>query len=39
MKQTFWGYRRPDGRVGTRNHVAIIPLDDLSNAAAEAVSK
>jgi len=39
MRQTFWGYRRPDGRVGTRNHVAIIPLDDLSNAAAEAVSK
>jgi len=39
MRQTFWGYRRPDGRVGTRNYVAIIPLDDLSNAAAEAVSK
>jgi (2R)-sulfolactate sulfo-lyase subunit beta len=39
MKHKFWGYRRPDGRVGTRNHVAIIPLDDLSNAAAEAVSK
>jgi (2R)-sulfolactate sulfo-lyase subunit beta len=25
--------------VGTRNHVAIIPLDDLSNTAAEAVSR
>ncbi len=21
----FWGYERPDGRVGVRNHVAVIP--------------
>ena len=28
----FTGYRRPDGRFGTRNHVLIIPVDDLSNA-------
>ena len=27
------GYRREDGRVGVRNHVAVIPVDDLSNAA------
>ena len=33
---TFWGYRRENGRVGVRNHVIILPLDDLSNAAAEA---
>ena len=32
------GYRRPDGRYGVRNHVLIIPVDDLSNAAAEAVA-
>ena len=32
------GYRRPDGTVGTRNHVAILPVDDLSNAAAEGVA-
>jgi (2R)-sulfolactate sulfo-lyase subunit beta len=32
------GYRRPDGRVGIRNHVAIIPVDDISNAACEAVA-
>ncbi|NDL56146.1 UxaA family hydrolase [Phytoactinopolyspora mesophila] len=32
------GYRRPDGRVGTRNHVAVLPVDDLSNAAAEGVA-
>jgi (2R)-sulfolactate sulfo-lyase subunit beta len=32
------GYRRPDGRFGIRNHVVIIPVDDLSNAAAEGVA-
>jgi (2R)-sulfolactate sulfo-lyase subunit beta len=35
---TFKGYRRENGRVGVRNHVAILPLDDLSNAACEAVA-
>jgi (2R)-sulfolactate sulfo-lyase subunit beta len=35
---TFWGYRRENGRAGVRNHVIILPLDDLSNAAAEAVA-
>lgn len=34
----FRGYRRENGRVGIRNHVIILPLDDLSNAAAEAVA-
>ena len=34
----FYGYRREDGRVGIRNHVVILPLDDLSNAACEAVA-
>jgi len=33
------GYRRPNGTMGIRNHVVILPLDDLSNAAAEAVAK
>ena len=36
--QTIWGYRRENGRVGVRNHVAILPLDDISNAACEAVA-
>lgn len=36
MKLT--GYRRPDGRFGVRNYVVVIPVDDLSNAAAEAVA-
>src|SRR3954451_12223285 len=34
----FWGYRRENGRVGVRNHVVILPLDDLSNAACESVA-
>ena len=34
----FHGYRRDNGRVGIRNHVVILPLDDLSNAACEAVA-
>jgi (2R)-sulfolactate sulfo-lyase subunit beta len=34
----FYGYRRDNGRVGIRNHVVILPLDDLSNAACEAVA-
>ena len=31
------GYRRENGRVGIRNHVLIIPVDDISNAAATGV--
>jgi (2R)-sulfolactate sulfo-lyase subunit beta len=34
----FFGWRRDNGRVGVRNHVIILPLDDLSNAACEAVA-
>ena len=34
----FLGYRRENGRVGIRNHVIILPLDDISNAAAEGVA-
>lgn len=36
---TFMGYRRANGAVGCRNHVVILPVDDLSNAAVEAVAK
>jgi (2R)-sulfolactate sulfo-lyase subunit beta len=32
------GYRRENGRVGVRNHVVILPVDDISNAACEAVA-
>ncbi|WP_310451741.1 UxaA family hydrolase [Sulfuritalea sp.] len=35
---TIQGYRRENGRVGVRNHVIILPVDDISNAACEAVA-
>ena len=35
---TFWGYKRENGRIGVRNHVIILPVDDLANAACEAVA-
>src|SRR6202020_3426593 len=37
-KRTIFGYRRENGRVGVRNHVIILPVDDISNAACEAVA-
>ena len=37
-KRTVLGYRRKNGRVGVRNHVIILPVDDISNAACEAVA-
>jgi (2R)-sulfolactate sulfo-lyase subunit beta len=38
MQTSFLGYRRENGRVGVRNHVVILPVDDLSNTASEAVA-
>ncbi len=35
---TFMGYRRENDSVGIRNHVIILPLDDLSNSSCEAVA-
>jgi len=32
------GFRRENGRVGVRNHVVILPVDDLSNAACQTVA-
>jgi (2R)-sulfolactate sulfo-lyase subunit beta len=32
------GYRRENGAVGVRNHVIVLPVDDISNAACEAVA-
>jgi (2R)-sulfolactate sulfo-lyase subunit beta len=37
-KTGFWGYKRENGRIGVRNHVIILPVDDLANAACEAVA-
>ncbi len=38
-EQYVSGYRRPDGRVGIRNHVVILPVDDLSNAVSESIAR
>ncbi len=35
---TIQAWRRENGRVGVRNHVVILPVDDISNAACEAVA-
>jgi (2R)-sulfolactate sulfo-lyase subunit beta len=37
-KASFHGFKRENGRIGVRNHVLILPVDDLSNAACEAVA-
>tara|TARA_B100001123_G_scaffold379138_1_gene447801 strand:- start:2333 stop:3502 length:1170 start_codon:yes stop_codon:yes gene_type:complete len=39
IPKTFMGYKRENGRVGVRNYVVILPVDDISNACAEAVGK
>ena len=36
--QKVMAYRRENGRIGIRNHVVILPLDDLSNSASEKVA-
>ncbi len=38
MTATIKAYRRENGRVGVRNHVIILPVDDISNACAEKVA-
>lgn len=35
---TFNGYRRPDGTVGVRNHILLLPVDGISNRVAQNVS-
>jgi altronate dehydratase large subunit len=39
MGHTFTGYRRNDGRVGVRNHVAVIPTSVAGSAVASAVAR
>ena len=34
----FLGYRRPDGRIGTRNHVLVVPTVICSSVVAERVA-
>ena len=34
----IFAYRRENGQYGIRNHVIVLPVDDISNAASEAVA-
>ena len=38
MNTKILGYKRENGKIGIRNYVAIIPVDDLSNNACECVA-
>ena len=38
IPKSFFGYKRENGRTGIRNYVIILPVDDISNACAEAVA-
>ena len=37
LSEKIYAYRRDNNRVGIRNYVVILPVDDISNAACEAV--
>ena len=37
--RSFMGYRRENGRVAIRNHVIVLPVDDISNVACESVAR
>lgn len=38
MEHTFMGYRRPDGSIGTRNHLIILPSVFCANSTAEKIA-
>jgi altronate hydrolase len=38
-RRTFLGYHRADGRVGTRNHIAIIPTANCSASASRKIAR
>src|SRR5260221_7494552 len=35
----FWGFRRPDGRVGVRNHVLVVPTVICSAVVCERIAE
>jgi altronate hydrolase len=37
-RATFMGFRRPDGRVGTRNHILIVPTSMCASHEAQQIS-
>src|SRR3954453_6336384 len=38
INKKVMAYRRENGKVGVRNHVVILPVDDISNACVEKVA-
>jgi altronate dehydratase large subunit len=38
-ERTFQGFRRPDGRSGTRNHVLVLSATGLTSAAAQRIAQ
>jgi altronate hydrolase len=38
LRATFMGFRRPDGRVGTRNHILIVPTSMCASHEAQQIS-
>jgi altronate hydrolase len=39
LPKTFLGYRRPDGRVGTRNYVAVIPTSNCASHVCQLIAE
>ncbi len=39
MMETFWGYERPDGSAGIRNHVIVIPSVACANGVVAAIAR
>ncbi|MDI6830394.1 MAG: UxaA family hydrolase [Actinomycetota bacterium] len=39
VKESFMGFARPDGGVGARNHVAVIPSVACANGVVEAIAR
>ncbi|HEX4769196.1 MAG TPA: altronate dehydratase family protein [Bryobacteraceae bacterium] len=38
-KRTFWGYRRADGRVGTRNYIAVVAASNCAAYTSELIAQ
>jgi len=39
MSTRFLGYRRPDGRVGVRNHLLVVPTVICASVVAERIAQ
>lgn len=38
LPRTFWGYRRPDGTIGIRNHLVVVPAVASANTIARRIA-